>query len=100
MRSTFIITLSILLSISFLGPSFLVLINSHYEIKVALDIGEEENKKESIKELEEKKDTVLYKYHIPTIKKKNVLATSSYVYLHSYRGYVMEVKSPPPEQII
>lgn len=99
MRNFFIISLSILLSLSILGPSFLVLIDSHHDIEIAFDLGEEENQKESKKDLEEKKDTFLYKYHTPTIAKKSALASSNYFYLYQYRGYIIEVQSPPPKQI-
>jgi hypothetical protein len=99
MRSTVIILLSFLLSLSILGPSFLALIDSHSDIEVALELGEEENKKESKKELDEKK-TFFESYSMSIIAKKCNLRLRNNYFLHHYGNHIIDVQSPPPEQFV
>lgn len=87
-----------MLSLSILGPSFLMLINSHCDIEIALDLGEEENK-ESKKELTEK-DSFFQLYITPVIAKKCYQISQNKHILHQYRNHVIDVQSPPPKSTI
>lgn len=98
MRSIVIILLSILLSLSILGPSFLALID-HSDIEIALELGEEENKKESKKELDEK-NTFFESFGLPIIAKKCNLRLINDYFLHHYGNHIIDVQSPPPEQFV
>lgn len=93
------ILFSFLLSLSILGPSFLVLIDNHSDIEVAIDLGEEENNSEGKKELDEKK-TFFESYALPIIAKKCNLRLKSDYYLHYYGIHIIDVQSPPPEQFV
>ena len=85
-----------MLSLSIIGPSFLMLIDSHCDIEMALDIGEEENKNDTKKELSEK-DTFFQWYRTPIIAKKYRHILQSNHILHQYRNHIIDVQSPPPE---
>ncbi|MEP0263267.1 hypothetical protein [Dokdonia sp.] len=98
MRGIVIILLSFLLSLSILGPSVLVLLDNHSDIEVALELGEEENKKENIKELD-LKNSFFQSHSDPVIANIHASALNSAYYLHFYGTYVIDVKSPPPEDI-
>lgn len=93
------ILLSFLLTLSILGPSFLVLINNHSDIEVAIDLGEEENKNENKKELDEKK-TFFESYTLPVIAKRCNLRSKNNYYFHYYGNHIIDVQSPPPEQFV
>lgn len=85
-----------MLSLSILGPSFLMLIDSHCDIEIALDLGEEENKKDTKKELDEK-DAFFQLYTTPIIAKKCHQISQNNHILHQYRSHVVDVQSPPPK---
>lgn len=88
-----------MLSLSILGPSFLMLIDSHCDIEIALDLGEEESKKDSKKELDEK-DAFFQLYTTPVIAKKCHTNSQNNYILHQYRSHVIDVQSPPPKHFI
>lgn len=84
-----------MLSLSILGPSFLMLINKHCDIEVVIDLGEEESK-DSKKEFNEK-DTFFQSYITPVIVKKyHQIPQSNYI-VHQYRNHIIDVQSPPPK---
>jgi len=88
-----------MLSISILGPSFVVLIDNQVDIEVALDLGEDENKKETKKELDEK-DTFFQVYATSVIVKKCHLSLQNNHTLHQYRNHIIDVQSPPPKHLV
>lgn len=85
-----------MLSLSILGPSFLMLIDSHCDIEIALDFGEEESKKDAKKELDEK-DAFFQLYTTPVIAKKCRQISQNNHILHQYRNHIVDVQSPPPK---
>ena len=74
----------------------MVLINKQADIEVALELGEDENKKESKKELDEK-DTFFELYSTPAIAKKSYLNFQNNHIVHFYGSLILDVQSPPPE---
>lgn len=82
--------------LSLLGPSFVVLIDNQADIEVALDLGEDENKKETKKELDEK-DTFFEFYTTLAIEKKPYVSFQNNHILHLYGNHITDVQSPPPE---
>ena len=86
-----------MLSLSILGPCFIVLIDKQADIEVALELGEDENKKESKKELDEK-DTFFELYATPAIAKKSYVSFYNNHTVHLYGNHIIDVQSPPPEQ--
>ena len=97
MRSLIIISLSIMLSLSILGPSFVVLIDNHCDIEVALDLGDEENKKDGKKEFEEK-DTFFQSYITPVIAKKLDQTLDKNHIVYQYRNHVQKLGLPAPRR--
>lgn len=85
-----------MLSLSILGPSFIVLVGNQADIEVALDHGEDENKKETKKELDEK-DTFFELYATPAIAKKSYISFQNNHIIHLYGSHITDVQSPPPE---
>lgn len=73
-----------------------MLIDSHCDIEVALDLGEEENKSDAKKELGEK-DTFFQSYTTPVIAKKCRQISQNDLILHQYRSHIIDVQSPPPK---
>ena len=88
-----------MLSLSILGPSFIVIIDSHADIEIALDLGEDENKKETKKELDEKK-TFFQLYTTPAIAKKGHQNLQNNHIPHQYRNHIIDVQSPPPKHTV
>lgn len=85
-----------MLSLSILGPSFIVLIDNQADIEVALELGEDENKKETKKELDEK-DTFFELYRTTAIAKKSHVSFQNTHAVHLYGSHIIDVQSPPPE---
>lgn len=73
-----------------------MLIDSHCDIEVALDIGEEENKNDAKKEYSEK-DSFFQSYTSPVIAKKCRQISQNNHILYQYRNHIIDVQSPPPK---
>ncbi|MFT5893022.1 MAG: hypothetical protein ACI9Y7_003141 [Dokdonia sp.] len=77
----------------------MVLIDSHADIEIALDLGEDENKKETKKELDEKK--TFFQLHTTLALAKNCHQNlqNNHI-LHQYRNHIIDVQSPPPKHTV
>lgn len=93
-KSFTLISLTIMLSFSILGPSLLVLLETETDIEIVQDV--EEEKKETKKELEEYQK---FYNNLPyfTIKIINTDDLSAYYYLVSPYGHIKDINSPPPD---
>lgn len=77
----------------------MVLINKQADIEIALDLGEDENKKETKKELDEK-DTFFELYATPAIAKKSYVSFHNNHTVHLYGNHIIDIQSPPPEYYV
>jgi len=100
MRCLIIFTTSLLLSISVLGPSVIMLLsNITQEHKMLVDLGEEENKKENKKEVDEKNSFFEFAEDATQIFKEDDIVINHRYLVKKYL-LTQEITSPPPEYFI
>lgn len=93
------ILMVVILSFSIVAPSVVSLWNDHYDIEISTDLGEEDTKKESKKELEEK-DTFLEVFVTPEL----AIIEYSRLYNNAYQldkySFTADITVPPPQELI
>ena len=96
MRCLGLFTISLLLSLSILGPSVILMVsNINQEQKMLVDLGEEESKKENKKEIEQDNFFEFTEDAVQIFIVEDI--TINHRYLVKKYPLAQEITSPPPE---
>jgi len=90
------IALVILVSISIVTPSVISFYNDHHDIEFSTDLGEEDTKEKSEKELEEK-DTFLEIFVTPALAVIENVRCSNDFYSLRESSFTAKIHLPPPK---
>lgn len=96
MKQVSYIIMVILLSLSIVTPSVLSICSEHYDIEIAKDLGEEENKKEAKKKLEPK-DPFFESFVTPQLAKIEDIKLYHDTYTLGESLFTAKIYLPPPE---
>jgi len=88
----------VLLSISIVAPSVLSMCSEHYDIEIAKDLGEEDAKKESKKELEPQ-DTFFETFSFPQLAMIEDIKHYTSVNYTGDSLFSAKIHLPPPQHI-